>query len=46
MFKGKNLYSYWANINNPMFLLTFGIGSGDVTTEQYVEARNQSIQGI
>lgn len=25
MFKGKNLFSYWANSNNPLFLLTFGI---------------------
>jgi hypothetical protein len=46
MFKGKNMYSFWANPNNPLFLLTFGIGSGDVTAEQYVEARNQSIQGL
>ena len=22
MFRGKNMYSYWANSNNPMFLLT------------------------
>lgn len=28
MFKGKNLYNYWANENNPMFLLTWGIASG------------------
>ena len=28
MFKGKNLYSFWANGNNPLFLLTFGIASG------------------
>lgn len=28
MFKGKNLYSYWAHENNPMFLLTWGISSG------------------
>ncbi len=46
MFKGKNMYSFWATENNPLFLLTFGIGSGDLTTEQYVEARNQSIQGL
>jgi hypothetical protein len=46
MFKGKNIYSFWANENNPLFLLTFGIGSGDVTAEQYVEARNLSIQGM
>lgn len=28
MFKGKNLYEYWANENNPMFLLTYGIATG------------------
>lgn len=35
MFKGQNLYSYWANENNPMFLLTWGIANGVVTKEQY-----------
>lgn len=28
MFKGKNLYGYWANANNPLFLLTWGIAAG------------------
>jgi len=28
MFKGKNLYSYWANESNPLFLITFGISEG------------------
>lgn len=28
MFKGKNLFSFWANENNPLFLLTFGISEG------------------
>lgn len=28
MFKGKNLYSYWANGNNPLFLLTSAIANG------------------
>ena len=28
MFKGKNLYSYWANDNNPLFLLTVSIANG------------------
>lgn len=28
MFKGKNLFSYWANENNPMFLLTYGAVEG------------------
>lgn len=28
IFKGKNLYSYWANENNPYFMFTFGISKG------------------
>jgi hypothetical protein len=46
MFKGKNMYSFWATPNNPLFLLTFGIGSGEVTTEEYLNAKKQSIQGM
>jgi hypothetical protein len=30
MFKGKNLYYYWATAQNPLFLLTHGIASGIV----------------
>ena len=43
MFKGQNLYSYWANENNPMFLLTWGIATGLVNTQDYTEAKSQSI---
>lgn len=28
MFKGKNLYNYWANEHNPLFLLVYGIAAG------------------
>lgn len=38
MFKGKSLYSFWANDNNPMFLLTFGIATGFVKPAEYAEA--------
>lgn len=41
-FKGSNIYSYWANKNNPMFLLTFGISSGKITGNEYVEAVNNT----
>jgi len=34
MFKGNNLFSYWANENNPMFLLTWGIASGNIQKAQ------------
>jgi hypothetical protein len=46
MFKGKNLYSYWANENNPMFLLTFGIAGGLVTGDDYVSIKKQTIQEL
>jgi hypothetical protein len=46
MFKGKNMYSFWATPNNPLFLLTFGIGSGEFTSEEYINAKKQSIQGM
>jgi hypothetical protein len=35
MFKGKNLYSYWANENNPMFILTYHISQGTLNVEEY-----------
>ena len=37
MFKGNNLYYYWANNNNPMFLLTWGIATGELDTDQYIK---------
>jgi hypothetical protein len=43
MFKGKNLYSFWANENNPMFLLTWGVASSELTGSEYVEAKKASI---
>jgi hypothetical protein len=46
MIKGKNMYSYWANENNPMFLLTFGITQGLVTGDNYVVAKKVSVEEI
>lgn len=46
MFKGKNLYNFWANENNPLFLLTWGIASGEITGEQYVEMKKKSLSEI
>jgi hypothetical protein len=37
MFKGKNMYGFWANENNPMFLLTQAIASGNLNTEEYID---------
>lgn len=44
MFKGKNMYSYWANENNPLFLLTYGIAEGIVTGESYNLAKQKTIE--
>lgn len=46
MFKGSNLYSYWANENNPMFLLTWGIASGEVNEDEYVDAKQKDFEEI
>lgn len=46
MFKGKNLYSYWANENNPMFLLTFSIASGNLSSDEYNKAKSQTIEEL
>jgi hypothetical protein len=39
MFKGKNLYSFWSNENNPLFLLSFGIANG-VDINDYIGSAN------
>jgi hypothetical protein len=44
MFKGKSLFSFWANDNNPLFLLTYGIAEGLVDPQQYIEAKRQTIE--
>lgn len=44
MFKGKNMYSYWANQNNPLFLLTYGIAEGMITGETYNSAAKQTLE--
>jgi hypothetical protein len=46
MFKGKNLFHYWANENNPLFLLTYGISENLFSDQEYVNARNKDIEGI
>ena len=44
IFKGNNLFTYWAVDNNPMFLLTYGIAKGIVDPKEYIEAKRQTIQ--
>ena len=40
MFKGKNLYSYWANKNNILFLQTWAVASGE---RQNILAENNEL---
>lgn len=44
MFKGKNMFHFWANENNPLFLLTFGIAEGHANAENYNDAKKITIQ--
>jgi hypothetical protein len=46
MFKGKNIHEYWANENNPMFLLTFGIAGGLIKGNEYVDCTEKTIQEL
>ena len=46
MFKGKNMFSFWANENNPMFLLTYGISEGKIKADEYIEAKKQTFQEL
>lgn len=46
MFKGKNMYSFWANENNPLFLLTYGIAEGMITGESYNSAKQKTIEEL
>lgn len=49
IFKGKNLYHFWANSNNPLFLLTMGIAEGFVTGENYsdvIKNTNKEIESV
>lgn len=41
MFRGKNMYSYWANSNNPMFLLTKETVAG--RHKDYVAAKQKEV---
>jgi hypothetical protein len=46
IFKGKNLFHYWANENNPLFLLTYGIIEGLFNVNEYVEIKNKTVQEL
>ena len=46
MFKGRNLYSFWANNNNPMFLITWGILEEKINSKEWQELLSQATQEL
>lgn len=46
MFKGDNLYTYWANGNNPLFLLNWAISSGNLNVSAYNDALTKDIKEL
>lgn len=46
MFKGNNLFTYWANENNIMFLLTYSISSGQLDVDGYIQAQSFDIKEL
>lgn len=46
MFRGKNLFSFWANRNNPMYLLSLGAMSGAVTQENWDQMIKESLEEL
>lgn len=43
VFKGEGLYKYWANENNPIFLLTFGIAEG-IAESNYMQPQQDNLE--
>ena len=44
IFRGKNMFEYWANDKNPLFLLTWSIANG--RGKEYMQARELTLKGI
>lgn len=44
MFRGKNMFEYWANEKNTLFLLTWSIANGK--GKEYMQARETTLKGI
>jgi hypothetical protein len=46
IFKGRNLYSFWATEQNPMFLITWGILEQQINSKEWSHLLNQAQQEI
>jgi hypothetical protein len=46
IFKGKNLYYYWANTSNPVFIMTWAIETGRFDSDMFIDAMKKDIEEI
>jgi len=46
IFKGKNLYHYWAHPNNPIFIMTWAIVTDQFDSDAFVKAMEKDIKEI
>lgn len=46
MFRGRNLYSFWANTSNPVFLITWGAITGEFDSDGFVDAVKKDIEEL
>lgn len=46
LFKGKNLYNYWANHNNPVFLITWGAMAEEFDKDMFIDAVKKDIEEL
>jgi hypothetical protein len=46
IFKGRNLYSFWATEKNPMFLITWGILEEKINSKEWQELLSQATQEL
>src|SRR5210317_2375963 len=44
MFRGKNMFDYWANDKNPLFLLTWGVANNK--GKEYINAKKEFIKNV
>lgn len=46
LFKGKNLFAFWANANNPIYIITWAVELGNINPDDFVSAFQKDIEEI
>ncbi len=46
LFKGKNLFSFWANTNNPIYIITWAVETGHFDPDEFTNAMKKDIEEI